>query len=639
LKKRDSQNEIVRIGGGVRWSPIACGFITLAWAILLGIYKSENLKSVEGFPRAFLFVIDSMNLSHIVDYTGTLFLSAVFIVCAISIGKGILNLFKGAPHSLLENILFSLGLGLGTLSLLGFALGTTGFYSSVVMRFAFALLTLVSIFLNARFKSVFHEDVRAIKSQSSSRFILALSSTMLACIIILNLVAALGPEVFYDSLVYHLGLPKLYLLNGRIIPTLNNIYSGVPFNAEMLYGFGLAIGGEGVAKLIPFSLGLAILVLMFSWIRRYSSRDAALVAMLLFYSSPMIAAQSWHTLVELSWCYHSLLAMYCVITADADKIASYRRLALAGIFTGLALGTKYNAITSAAALFVVLVLKFKSLPNLSRSEALKRLGFFLFATGIVASPWIAKNYFYYQNPIFPMFDGWFFPDSRGVDWRGLAADAKGRSLQSLFTPWGLWDSVAALWSNEWRGLDSLGMGFIVLLPWVFFLRWRTLPVQMTYLALIMGWAGWTLSSRMPRFMIFIIPLLAIILAMGIFSVDITKKLRRMVLCLMFAGCAFNIVEIFRNWVTLGNWQVVIGRMDKSTYLEHTRPMYPTPYYAAMKFINDKSPLRSRVLLLGSRGDTIAREISSPTRLSRRAQSGEWRTNQNPQPNYLVTCSV
>jgi len=48
------------------------------------------------------------------------------------------------------------------------------------------------------------------------------------------------PETFYDALEYHLSLPNLYLLHGRIIPTPENSYSGSPGLPWMLYGWTLA---------------------------------------------------------------------------------------------------------------------------------------------------------------------------------------------------------------------------------------------------------------------------------------------------------------------------------------------------------------------------------------------------------------
>ncbi|MBI5883211.1 MAG: hypothetical protein HZB91_08910, partial [Elusimicrobia bacterium] len=56
---------------------------------------------------------------------------------------------------------------------------------------------------------------------------------------VLNLLCALAPEIYYDSLNYHLALPNLYLLKGRIVATPHQIFSGLPFGGQMLYGLAL----------------------------------------------------------------------------------------------------------------------------------------------------------------------------------------------------------------------------------------------------------------------------------------------------------------------------------------------------------------------------------------------------------------
>ncbi|MBU0606556.1 MAG: AMP-binding protein, partial [Armatimonadetes bacterium] len=48
-------------------------------------------------------------------------------------------------------------------------------------------------------------------------------------------------------LVYHLALPKLFLLRGEIMATPGNVFSGTPLGLQSLYGLALALSGEGLA--------------------------------------------------------------------------------------------------------------------------------------------------------------------------------------------------------------------------------------------------------------------------------------------------------------------------------------------------------------------------------------------------------
>jgi len=93
----------------------------------------------------------------------------------------------------------------------------------------------------------------------------------------MNLMNAFGPEYFYDSLVYHLAMPRLYLLEHRIVPTPNMIYSGIPFGTEMLYGLGLALGSDSVAKLIHYGFGVAVAATIYSWSKSLGNRKVAIL--------------------------------------------------------------------------------------------------------------------------------------------------------------------------------------------------------------------------------------------------------------------------------------------------------------------------------------------------------------------------
>ena len=143
----------------------------------------------------------------------------------------------------------------------------------------------------------------------------AFGFALLGSFLVLNFMSALGPEYFYDSLVYHLAMPKLYLLHKQIIPTPSMIYSGVPFATEMLYGLSLSLGTETLAKLIHYGFGVAIAGAIYSWCQKFINRKAALLATLLFYSAPLVCFASSVAKVELALTFYLLLAALLILEA------------------------------------------------------------------------------------------------------------------------------------------------------------------------------------------------------------------------------------------------------------------------------------------------------------------------------------
>ncbi len=67
----------------------------------------------------------------------------------------------------------------------------------------------------------------------------------------LALVMAFVPELFYDSLVYHVGLPQMYINEGRFVDTPNVYFSRFPRCSSAYAGnvLGVGLDGSTMAKL------------------------------------------------------------------------------------------------------------------------------------------------------------------------------------------------------------------------------------------------------------------------------------------------------------------------------------------------------------------------------------------------------
>src|SRR5206468_2462654 len=74
-----------------------------------------------------------------------------------------------------------------------------------------------------------------------------------ACVwAIVLLVEAVAPEVQYDALSYHLGLPRAWIDAGRLIDVPEQIQSYYYLGAEMNFTLAMLLGGAVAAKLLSF---------------------------------------------------------------------------------------------------------------------------------------------------------------------------------------------------------------------------------------------------------------------------------------------------------------------------------------------------------------------------------------------------
>src|SRR5690348_9692493 len=107
--------------------------------------------------------------------------------------------------------MFTIALLTGFFSYILFFIGLSGLlYKSVVNLLCIVFLTILCLLLWKRKKKT---------KQIYSLFFSKLSVVIfivLAVQIIVNLVGALGPELAFDALWYHLTLPKMYLLHHSV---------------------------------------------------------------------------------------------------------------------------------------------------------------------------------------------------------------------------------------------------------------------------------------------------------------------------------------------------------------------------------------------------------------------------------------
>ena len=113
---------------------------------------------------------------------------------------------------------------------------------------------------------------------------------------LINLVGALGPELGFDALWYHLTEAKLFLAHRSLAPTPGNLlyWSGFPRLMEAVYAFA-------PAKLVHWSFGLGSAWLVY--------RLGGPAAALLFYSTLLVGWLSTTAYVDLALTFFILAAL------------------------------------------------------------------------------------------------------------------------------------------------------------------------------------------------------------------------------------------------------------------------------------------------------------------------------------------
>lgn len=416
----------------------------------------------------------------------------------------------------------------------------------------------------------------------------------------LAFLSALAPPTAWDALTYHLEGPRLYLQSGRIISYPQNHFLGFPQGVQMLYLWLMILARPQAAALLHGCFGVLALLLALGLAERAGRPSAGLIAAAALLTSTSV----WG---EFSLPYNDLALMAYALAALAvigiwDQSSERTRadlLALAGVLTGLALGTKYTAAGVAVGLGVLVLW-------LSRRDGLLRL---VRAGGVVSvvalavlAPWLIKNAVLDGNPLSPFvwgtsafdrFDQWYY-----------LRPGTGLGMPSL-----LFAPVQATVVGSDRVAPygaSSGVLVLALLP-VAFVGWRrradaerTMISHLLifclppYLIWVAGLAtSWYLTQTRLLFPIF--PMLGLVGGLGLDGLrdadlqpDVGRLLRPVVLVVL--GVA--LVSSSLQFVRANTLSVTFGMQTEESYLMQAMGVD----YLAMQQVNTL-PKEARVLFL------------------------------------------
>jgi hypothetical protein len=207
----------------------------------------------------------------------------------------------------------------------------------------------------------------------------------------------------YDSLIYHLQVPREWFDLGRIQPLHHNVYSFFPFNVEIHYLLANYLRGDpwrAVYQNQFLSLSLMTLAGAAVWAgaMQQAGRRAAATSAMAFAVLPWIVMLGSVTYVEAGLLLYSALAIVWFARAMEGGESDYRLLALAGAFAGLACGVKLTALpVIVGALFVAPF--FMAALRKALLAALILLAF----AALTLSPWLIRNAAWSGgNPVFPL---------------------------------------------------------------------------------------------------------------------------------------------------------------------------------------------------------------------------------------------
>lgn len=529
------------------------------------------------------------------------------------VGSALRRALCGPRPRSLEIILVDAALGYGALSILLLVVGFAGAYSRPTMLGLFAGIVAAGAFFGM---SAWRQDKPTVHAGMDDSLVVHGAVALIALAAASNLMAALAPQTFYDALLYHLALPKLYLLRGAVVPTPENVFSGLPLGAQMLYGLALALSGEDLAGLLHASFGLAAGLALWACMRRSAGHRTGVLAALLFYLCPLVLYSSWSCGVDLAAAFYTTALLCAVTGVFGEPRPGARGTSIAvGLLAAFAVGAKLNALPVAAAAVSVYA-RFERRSGRGWESGLWAAGAFIAAL----APWLIKDWWFYGNPFYPFLHE-YLGRLKPKDWPAFLGAAGSRDLRAAFATWRGFADFAAypfrctltFWPiGDWGGLVLMPFAAVPLC-----LRWNlagtddreAVAWRMTAAVAAVGVCAWWVSSSLVRFILPALPAIAGAEALAIEKGAWPRGMKTALWCLALLGCLVGFEAAWREGKNFGQWGYLRGEVSRDAYLRLQRPPYGMPPYSAAMWVNANVPEGARVLLLGeSRGFRLERDF-------------------------------
>jgi hypothetical protein len=331
---------------------------------------------------------------------------ALLGICA-AVGQRIMSLAKCALERPLDEITFSTVVGATFISL---SILICGLASFLWLPIILAVLLVWSLFarreiieLPALARRGLGQLGRSDGDRALSLIVIALFALVAAVLI----VQAVAPPSDWDSLMYHLQVPRHFLQEGRVYLANDNLHTAYVGLAHMLYIPLLALGSSTGPAVLSALFALLLGIAVFSLADRFFGGTTARIALVTLWATTGILMVAITPRIDVTLALFLFLALYALLIVLSDP-ARRSYFFLAAFLLGSAVGVKYSTLAYTLALGpLALFVAYKSVDN--PRDLPKPLVLFGALFAVAAMPWLVKNFLLLGAPLYPFFGDRILP--------------------------------------------------------------------------------------------------------------------------------------------------------------------------------------------------------------------------------------
>jgi len=346
---------------------------------------------------------------------------------------------------------------------------------------------------------------------------------LLALYVLIDLISVSAPISSPDAVLYHIADPNLFEKAHRIFEVPWNSSSYEPFSVEMLVLDGMLLWNPVQGAFAPLLLALVALAAVMGFTQRIAGWSGAVLAGAIFFAQPFMVWEATSTFIE------SGIALAMALSAwNLFRFVRYSErsgLVLAGAFAGGAAGMKYVGLIAALALAAVAVAVLAKRLNLRLA-----LGFAVPAIA-VALPWYVKNAVLTGNPFYPHVFGGLNASAARELRDSMRSFGHGHGpLDFLLLPVRLLADAKAF-----DGGQYLSPLFLIFAPAALLSRRARTAVLFTWAGVLLFIIAWFLTTQQARFLVPVMPALAVLAALGVLELIRQGGLTRGLVIAVTAG--------------------------------------------------------------------------------------------------------
>lgn len=347
-----------------------------------------------------LFSRDASGITLILQHLLTITVTLALLAIVVAIGRTALRRGAVPMDGAAEELALAAALGVGavstTLLIISFILGPAWY----TLWGGLGLLALACRRDLVRLPGLLRRCLSEVLGAQVQPHKHRLAAGALALIIVALVLLALLPPTDWDSLAYHLQVPRQWLLRGHVFMPEDNYHTAFIGVAEVLYLPLLSIGAASATQVL--NVGMTLLLGLGTSVatREAAGPRASRVAFWLLLASPIVVLVGVTPMVDVMAAFILIIA-HVVVLKGLRPSPGHRLLLLGGLLLGIAFGVKYLGLMYAAALAPLIVIAIIRIAR-GRYRQCAKLILVVGCAGLLgAAPWLLKNTLLLGDPVYP----------------------------------------------------------------------------------------------------------------------------------------------------------------------------------------------------------------------------------------------